>query len=128
MTIMDVANGASIFASDGAGHRGHGGFFDITGKPDANLALFISAEQNPSPVGSNLVLNLVVTNRGPARATRVVISNALPAGFQNASAVMTQGTWSNAAGALWFYLDNLPSNTAASIVLTTVPSQTGRLY
>ncbi|MDB6035740.1 MAG: hypothetical protein JWM16_6078 [Verrucomicrobiales bacterium] len=125
ITFLDTASGVRVVASDNARHNGHSTPIEVVGVPNANVGLFITVDKNPSAVGSNLVLNLTVTNQGPAHASGLVVSNVLPAGFQMVSASLSQGTWSNAAGIIWFALDSLPNKAFATVALTLKPAQTG---
>ncbi len=50
--------------------------------PGSDVSLNMTVQPNPAVVFSNVVYNMYVSNAGPSDATSIVISQALPPGFQ----------------------------------------------
>lgn len=93
-------------------------------QPAVDLA--ISAVANPADVrvGSNVVYNIVVTNRGPSTASGLVLTSTLPA-------TMSVGTLpagcTNQGGVITCNLSNLNSGSFRSLQITAAPNQTGMI-
>ncbi|MEO6182348.1 MAG: Calx-beta domain-containing protein, partial [Verrucomicrobiota bacterium] len=81
----------------------------------------------PVIVGNNLVYTHIVTNRGPATATAVVLTNPLPSGVAFGGATVSQGTFTIGSGFVLYNFGTLASNTTATATLTVQPIIAGTL-
>ena len=95
----------------------------ITVTPVADLVVVQSGPTN-APAGSNLVFTVSVTNRGPAAATSLVISNQLATGFTFVSA---SSSGSNNAGLVSWNISSLPVNGVTNLTVTLVAAEGGTL-
>jgi uncharacterized repeat protein (TIGR01451 family) len=93
----------------------------------ANLAVSLLAAPNPVFVGSNVTLTLEVTNKGPADATGVQLTNFLPAGLAFLGASNSQGSVSHSAGEVVCALGALPAGSNATVVITAMTVGNGAL-
>jgi uncharacterized repeat protein (TIGR01451 family) len=99
----------------------------VTNTPVAALAdLSLSASALPEPVtaGSNLVYTIFVTNRGPAAASGVVVSNRIPAGVNFVSAT---GGATPSGGILLVNLGSLAAGATNSAQVIVQPMVAGKL-
>ena len=89
--------------------------------PVADLAI---VESGPTTglAGSNLVFTVSVTNRGPATATSLVISNQLSSGFTFVSAT---GSNVNSGGLVTWLVPSLPVNGVTNFTVTAFATQGG---
>jgi len=94
----------------------------ITTNQVSDLAVTEVASPTSVTVGSNVTYTLTVQNNGPAAATNVVVTDALPAGVSFVSAVANQGTTTQAGGVVTWNAGNLANSgsATASIVVSTV--------
>ena len=67
---------------------------NVVSASSADLSVSKTASPNPAQVGVNLTYRIAVTNNGPASATAVTVTDALPSTVTFASASSTQGTCS----------------------------------
>jgi uncharacterized repeat protein (TIGR01451 family) len=88
--------------------------------PLADLAISMSGNSGPVYTGSGVIYNISVVNNGPANATNVVVTDALPVGMNLVSVSASQGSYSNANGVITFNLGELNSgaNAMASILVS----------
>ena len=94
----------------------------------ADLGLVMTAAPDPVIVGSNLTYSLTVTNLGPATATSVTVTDALPAGVVFVSASVSQGTWATNGGGLFTCaLGDINANGSATVSLVVRPNSAGSL-
>jgi uncharacterized repeat protein (TIGR01451 family) len=91
----------------------------------SDLAVTLSEAPDPAVAGSNLTYTIIVTNKGPALATGVTVSDSLPAGFTFVSATASQGACTNNGGILTCQLGTMTNRAAATIILTTRPHASG---
>jgi uncharacterized repeat protein (TIGR01451 family) len=89
----------------------------------ADLSVTLIGAPNPVVVGAPLTYTLVVANAGPAAATGVTITAALPAAATFVSASPTQGSCGQSAGAVTCPLGGLPDGGAATITVVVTPTQ-----
>lgn len=101
-------------------------------RPAADLALAMT--DAPDPVASRTALTYTVTvvNHGPAAATEVVLTDALPAEAELVSASATQGSCVRSGkgkrdGALTCDLGALAAGAAASVSIVVEPAKNGAL-
>ena len=98
--------------------------------PLADVAVSISAATdfgapNPPFVGSAVTYSIGVTNNGPATATAVIVSDALPVGLTFISSGQSQGSSSFGAGLVTFNVGSLASGAGAGLTVRVVPSTGG---
>ncbi|MGD0059303.1 MAG: DUF11 domain-containing protein [Verrucomicrobiia bacterium] len=98
--------------------------FTAAGGASASSDIAVSKVASPTSVtvGSNVTYTLSVQNNGPAAATNVVLTDALPAGVSYVSALANQGTTAQAGGVVTWSVGNLANSAGASatIVVSTV--------
>jgi uncharacterized repeat protein (TIGR01451 family) len=94
-------------------------------KPQADLAVAMSASASFVPVEGQVTFNVFVTNNGPATAVGVTLTNFLPANAKLVSETASQGSLSS-AGTLAF-IGTLSPGTGAKIVLVLSPSAVGNV-
>ncbi len=93
--------------------------------PATDLAIGVSAVPSPALVGSPLTYTIQVTNKGPAVASGVFVTNVLSGGIIFNSATTTQGTISNNAGTVIAALGTLASGGRATISISVSPTLVG---
>jgi uncharacterized repeat protein (TIGR01451 family) len=91
----------------------------------ADLQLTGIVSTNEIVAGNFLTFAFTVTNKGPADATLVLLSNTVPAGTRLFSAFQSQGTLLNVNGQLLAQLGTVPRNGAASLSLVLAPQVAG---
>jgi len=96
-----------------------------TADPIADLAVLATASSNPVAVNSNLVYAITVTNRGPAAATGVTLTNALPAGVNFVSVTSSQGACLRQGGLVTCDFGQLTPGAAAVATVTVTPFGVG---
>ncbi len=77
-------------------------------------------------VGGVVTYSIVVTNRGPATALGVLVSDVLPPGLSFVSATASQGGCTNAGGSIGCVLSVLDAGSAASVQINAIPGGAGR--
>src|SRR5262249_14938417 len=77
------------------------------------------------PVGTNLTYTLSLTNRGPAYATQVVVTDPLPAGALFISASASQGSCAYDGTTVRCDLGNIAPGAQAVVTVTVTPSSAG---
>jgi len=95
--------------------------------PRADLALSGSVSPDPANVGDTLAYQLVLTNRGPARASGATLSVTLPAELGMGAASTTQGACSPSGQTLSCALGALDAGPNSPQVLSDRPSGYWRL-
>lgn len=96
--------------------------------PGVDLGIKMNAGPNPDVIGSNLVYNITVTNKGPGIARGVVVTHDLPGSVQFVTALSSQGTVSQGGGVVTATLGNLAVGATATITVTGVPTLAGTIY
>ncbi len=96
-------------------------------RPIVDLGVSLVATPSPASAGNYLTNSIVITNRGPAIAADVVLTNPLPAGAAFVSAVSSAGSCSNIGGAIVCSLGSLPANSSATVAIILTPSLLGLL-
>jgi uncharacterized repeat protein (TIGR01451 family) len=99
----------------------------VTVEPAVDLVAGQSAAPAPVAVGSNLVYQLSLTNRGPSPAASVSLTNTLPAGVIFSTVTSSQGACLSEGGAVTCDLGALESNAVATVQITVVPTVPGLL-
>ena len=95
---------------------------DTVVRPQADLAVTMTADRNPVAVGNNLVYTILVRNNGPQQATGVILTDVLPAGVTFVAAIPTQGTASLSNGVVTASLGNMASGSTATLNVTVTPT------
>ena len=93
----------------------------------ADLAVTKSASPDPVTVGNDLTYNVTVTNNGPSDATNVMLSDTLPGGVTFVSATPSQGSCSEASGAITCDLGNLANGATATIEIVVTSTTEGSI-
>jgi uncharacterized repeat protein (TIGR01451 family) len=91
----------------------------------ADLAITNSGSPNPVEVGHNETFTITVANNGPADATGVTVSDALPSNVTFVSVSSTQGTASVSNGTLTALLGDLAANAQATVTLIVTVNSGG---
>ena len=94
--------------------------YEVTIESVADVAIASLTQSNPVVVGSNQVYSVVVSNAGPAVATGVSLSDALPAGTTFVSATAGQGACVHSAGTVACSLGTLNSGATVLVTITVV--------
>jgi uncharacterized repeat protein (TIGR01451 family) len=91
----------------------------------ADLGVTAAATPNPVNVLSNLTYTVTVSNAGPATATGIWLTNALPSGLTFVSADASQGTCGYTNGVLACAFGVLNATEVASLQLVVLPQTPG---
>ncbi len=92
----------------------------------SDLAMGMVASQEPVAAGDTFTYSIVVSNHGPAAATNVMVTDALPAGLTLVSATPTQGGCSGTT-TVSCALGTLPDGLSASVDLTVLKTIGGNV-
>ncbi len=98
-----------------------------TADPIADLAVTAAASTPSVALGSNLTYSVTLTNRGPAIASAVRLTNALPAGVSFVSVNSTLGNCANQSGNVVCDFGTLGAGAGAAVSLTVMPNASGLL-
>jgi len=90
---------------------------------DSDLELTMTPSTTNASLSNTLVYYVTLTNYGPASATNVVISNAIPSGLAYVSNSCNCGVFSN--GVLTFSYPTLAVGAGTSFGITMLPTQLG---
>ena len=89
----------------------------------ADVAIVKTGAPNPVSQGTPLTYTLIVTNNGPASATNVTVTDALPPGMTYSSATPTSQC-SEAGGTVTCLLGTMANGGTATILITNDPGNT----
>jgi uncharacterized repeat protein (TIGR01451 family) len=92
----------------------------------SDLAMSLVASQEPVPQGTTFTYTIVVSNHGPASATNVTVTDALPAGVTLNSATATQGSCSGTT-TVSCNLGTLADGTSAHVALVVTKTVGGNV-
>jgi uncharacterized repeat protein (TIGR01451 family) len=98
----------------------------VVSNTSADLLLTQTASPNPAATGTNLSYRLTITNNGPASATNVNLTDALPSGFTFVSATTTQGSCNGTATVIC-NLGALANNANAIVTIVVTPTISGQI-
>jgi uncharacterized repeat protein (TIGR01451 family) len=98
----------------------------VVSNTSADLLLTQTASPNPAAIGTNLSYRLTVANNGPASATNVNVTDALPSGTTFVSATTTQGACSGTATIIC-NLGTLTSGANAIVTIVVTPAASGQI-
>ena len=93
----------------------------------ADLVLTESASPNPATATLPLTYTLTITNNGPATATGVTVTDALPASVTFSSVSASQGTCTSIAGVVTCSLGDLTNSGVATVTISVLPNVPGLL-
>ena len=93
----------------------------------ADLAITNTGSPDPVVVGEVLSYLLTIANNGPDDATLVQVVDTLPAGVTFESAVPSQGSCAETAGAVTCDLGSIANGAGATITVLVTPTVTGTL-
>jgi len=102
----------------------------LVAAPTADLLLTLADSPNPVLLGSELTYTFTVSNRGPATATGVAVSNTLPSSVSFVSASPGSTTSYTESGQLvvtYANLGNLTNGAKASFTITVRPLAVGTI-
>lgn len=119
VSVRQPAAGMHLEVDDGQGRVGSSNPFDVTAPNHANLVVRITGT-NFVHTGSNILLTVIVTNRGPASASAVVLSNSFPADF-----IFVSSGCSNADSRVLCAIGAVPARSATAIPITLQAGATG---
>jgi uncharacterized repeat protein (TIGR01451 family) len=91
----------------------------------ADMAIVKTGTPNPVTEGTPLTYTLTVTNNGPASATTITVIDTLPSVVTYLSSTATQGSCSEAGGAVTCLLGTMANAATASISILTIPGSPG---
>ncbi|MDT5060485.1 MAG: hypothetical protein QOH63_944, partial [Acidobacteriota bacterium] len=98
----------------------------VVSNTSADLSLIQTASPNPAAVGTNISYRLTVANNGPASATNVSLTDALPSGVTYVSATTTQGTC-NGTATIICNLTSLANGANAVVTIVVTPTISGQI-
>ncbi len=99
---------------------------NVVSATSADLSVTKTASPNPGQAGVNLNYRIVVTNNGPATASNVTVTDALPSGVAFVSAATTQGACSGTT-TVTCNVGSLASGAGAIVTIVVTPSAQGQL-
>jgi uncharacterized repeat protein (TIGR01451 family) len=94
--------------------------------PLANVGI-VSASGSPGEIltGELVTYQIQITNRGPADATGVTVTDTLPIGASLDSASASQGSYSSGAGVVTFSLGTVPTGAGAGVTVIVRHTKVG---
>ncbi len=95
--------------------------------PNADMSVSVSAVPEPVIVGSNLIYNVSVQNRGPNDTTGVIVRDTLPPGVNFISAIPSRGSCALSNTTVVCTLGGMIRSTAESIAILVQPLGSGRI-
>jgi uncharacterized repeat protein (TIGR01451 family) len=99
----------------------------VNAAPPADLSVIVTAAPQPAQVGLNFTYAVLVTNRGPAQATGVLLSDILPDAASVVSITPSQGTATIVNGVVTASLGELPVGATAVLTIVLRPGAAGLL-
>ncbi len=91
--------------------------------PDSiDLAIAMTDSADPTPRSTNFFYTVTVTNFGPAAASGVVVTDALPAGLSFVSATASQGAATNSGSLVTWTIGSLGAGSGAGLQLWVAAS------
>jgi uncharacterized repeat protein (TIGR01451 family) len=125
LAIQQLATNLTLRASDGDGHSGNSGAFDVLVRDD--LSIGVADAPDPVSVGGSLTYTVTVTNSGPSQATGVTVTNFLPAFVNFVSATSSQGSCTNVGGVVRCDLGVLAGAAGATVTIIVTPTAPGNI-
>jgi uncharacterized repeat protein (TIGR01451 family) len=96
-----------------------------TATPIADLSVTMLDLPDPVAVGSNLTYSILISNRGPATASNVTLSNSFPQELDFVSVSASQGNCALQGSSIICSLGTLASETNAIVTIVGVPALAG---
>jgi uncharacterized repeat protein (TIGR01451 family) len=93
----------------------------------ADLTVGQTVSPDPTITGEELTYTISVVNNGPSKATKVTVTDMLPATVTFDSAALSQGTSTFASGIVNCALGSLTANSTATVNITVVPTAAGAI-
>lgn len=93
--------------------------------PIADLVAAIQDQPDPGAAGTNLTYTITFTNKGPADATGVMLTDRLPQGFAVISVTSTIGVCTNENGLVSCQVGNLANGQGGVVTIVARPSLDG---
>jgi uncharacterized repeat protein (TIGR01451 family) len=84
---------------------------------EANISINKTDSIDPVPINTNFNYSLVVNNNGPLDATAVMLTDVLPSALSFVSVFTSQGTCSEASGAVSCTLGDIPNGSNATVTI-----------
>jgi hypothetical protein len=125
VTVLEAATNVVLVASDGAGYSGTSTVFDAQAFVD--LAVTMTGAPDPVVARSNLTYSVTVTNSGPDKAARVVLTDLLPTGVTFVLATSSEGNCTQIAGTVTCSLGTVSNGAVATATIVVQPAMEGIL-
>jgi len=121
--VANDTNACSFFTN------GHCPDIFVRGGPavNADVRVVKSASPDPALIGRPLTYTVALANDGPFAATRVRLTDTLPASVLFASAASTAGTCGEADGVVTCNLGTLASGAGATVTIVVRPTRLGTI-
>ncbi|MBI3413924.1 MAG: DUF11 domain-containing protein [Verrucomicrobia bacterium] len=95
--------------------------------PRSDLSLTVTPAPMGVKLGDNVAYSIIISNKGPASANGVVLTDVLPNSATLVSASVSQGAWSITNGQIVCNLGPLPHDTTASVSIVVTPQVAGTM-
>jgi uncharacterized repeat protein (TIGR01451 family) len=131
VAVSTAGSNVVVRARDAAQHTGDSGRFRVVPSDQADLNIALVPVAQPALALpqvrfiSNFVFSIQVSNAGPANATQVLVSNALPAQVQFLSLLGPEGSCFYSNGAVVCSIGTLLPRSGVEVVVTTRPLEAG---
>ncbi len=123
----EITNTASVSSAEQDPNTADNSDSEMTTvQPAADLSVASTSSPAPVAAGSDLTYTLDVSNAGPSDASGVTLTNVLPEGATYLSATPTQGSCSQAAGAVSCQLGALAVSASTSVEIVVRPQAAGQ--
>ena len=123
LALNFLASGLSLLVEDVEGHQGSGNAFDI--QPAANLSLQVTNSPALPRAGSDITFTLLLTNRGPASAANVTVTNILAGDVVIRSATNSFGTAAIFGNTVIYSVNTLTNGRLVTLTVTAKPHALG---
>ena len=94
---------------------------------DADMSVSIDATPDPAIVHNETTYAVTVTNNGPDPATKVNLTDSVPANATFVGVSTSQGSATQAAGVITANLGKLASGASATVFVTVIPNELGSI-
>jgi len=121
VTVQSAGTNVTLRARDSAQHGGISGVFNVFSSTDSDLSLRITAPSLPARFISNLVYSVQISNAGPASASGIQVTSAIPAELEFVSASGGPGPCIQSNGVVTCPVPDLSPSTTATLLFTVRP-------